>query len=133
MSINPPKPTGLRVKQTAREKSPKEKKKREMFQSRVLASILKRNKAIINSVTSNFKGTSSSRVFTSSPASASASTTNIVARSSFYYGFRSLPKVLFFLNFDSLFALLKWVSIFFLLDFVWINCRCLSLLEKGCD
>ncbi|XVF76955.1 hypothetical protein PTKIN_Ptkin14bG0001600 [Pterospermum kingtungense] len=60
-----------------------------MFQSRVVASLLKRNKAIVNSLTSNLRGTSSSRVFTSS--SSSASPANTVARSSFY-GFRSLPK-----------------------------------------
>ncbi|XVE50936.1 hypothetical protein DITRI_Ditri01bG0203200 [Diplodiscus trichospermus] len=60
-----------------------------MFQSRVVASILKRNKSVLHSFTSNLKGTSSSRVFTSS--SSSASTTNTASRS-FYYGFRSLPK-----------------------------------------
>ncbi|XWS51675.1 hypothetical protein CRYUN_Cryun11dG0003700 [Craigia yunnanensis] len=77
-----------------------------MFPIRVVASILKRNKAILYSLTSNLKGTSCSRVFTSS-SFASTTTANSVARSSFY-GFTSLPNVLFFLNFDTLFALLKW-------------------------
>ncbi|KHG12480.1 Cytochrome c oxidase assembly COX15 -like protein [Gossypium arboreum] len=55
-----------------------------MFQTRVVASILRRNKAIINSLPSNLKGTCSSRCFTPSSA-------NAVARTSFF-GFRSLPK-----------------------------------------
>ncbi|EOY11881.1 hypothetical protein QUC31_001535 [Theobroma cacao] len=63
-----------------------------MFQSRAVASILKRNKSVLNSLASNLKGTSSSRVFTSSSSSsASAWTANAVARSCFH-GFRSLPK-----------------------------------------
>ncbi|XP_022717868.1 cytochrome c oxidase assembly protein COX15-like [Durio zibethinus] len=53
-----------------------------MFQSRAVASILKRNKAILNSLTSNLRGTSASSVFTSSSA-ASSNTANKVARASF--------------------------------------------------
>ncbi|TXG66981.1 hypothetical protein EZV62_008256 [Acer yangbiense] len=59
-----------------------------MFRSRVIGSILKRNKAQSNNISSNLKEIASRRVISSSSSSSSSST---VARSSLY-GFRSLFK-----------------------------------------
>ncbi|KAK2639045.1 hypothetical protein Ddye_026840 [Dipteronia dyeriana] len=60
-----------------------------MFRSRVIGSILKRNKAQLNNISSYLKETASRRVISSSSSSSSSSST--VSRSSLY-GFRSLFK-----------------------------------------
>ncbi|KAK0600876.1 hypothetical protein LWI29_019087 [Acer saccharum] len=60
-----------------------------MFRSRVIGSILKRNKAQLNNISSNLKEISSRRFISSSSSSSSSSST--VARSSLY-GFRTLFK-----------------------------------------
>ncbi|KAK0599385.1 hypothetical protein LWI29_004791 [Acer saccharum] len=60
-----------------------------MFRSRVIGSILKRNKAQLNNISSNLKEIASRRFISSSSSSSSSSST--VARS-FLYGFRSLFK-----------------------------------------
>ncbi|XP_044472837.1 cytochrome c oxidase assembly protein COX15 [Mangifera indica] len=59
-----------------------------MFQSRVISTILKRNKACVNTIASSLKETTSFRASLSSSSSSSSST---LARSSLY-GFRSLFK-----------------------------------------
>ncbi|KAH7544142.1 hypothetical protein JRO89_XS15G0115700 [Xanthoceras sorbifolium] len=97
-----------------------------MFRSRVIGSILKRNKAQLNSISSNLKETASRGVISCS----SSSSSSTVARSSLY-GFRSLLKVPHFF-FNSVFLYEDSISLsgmFSTYHFDWSVERPLTLMK----